>query len=103
MIDNLVYVYFIEYGQFSSFCILSEGKANREEERDKEIDWHMYIYIELRSFSPAPSFFLYVNIIYYDVSFANSLSIRPFFPIAKRSEYMLRCLMIILHNIIQMM
>lgn len=41
MIDNIVYTHFIEYGQFSSFYILSEGKSEkrkraRERETEKE-------------------------------------------------------------------
>jgi hypothetical protein len=82
-----VYAHFIEYGQFSSFYVyLVKVKANRERETQSKIDWHIYVYIELRSFSLS-LVSLCVNNIYFDVSFANSLFLCPFFSIPQWSEY----------------
>ncbi len=108
MIDYIVYAHFIEYGQFSSFCILSEGKReqrkrDREREREGEIDWHMYVCIELRSFSL--SLFFSMSILFTTMSRLPILS--PFLRVLsflhKNKANILLQLIIILHNIIQMM
>lgn len=89
MIDNVVCAHFIEYRQFSSFFMLSEGKSGqREHETKRKIDWHMYVYIELRSFS---LFFLCQYYLLGCLACKCSLSFAPFmsfcYPTLSWSEY----------------
>jgi len=91
--DNLV---------LSVYLVKVEENKRKRGERDTErkIDWHMYVLSCNRFFFS----FLYVNIIYYDVPFANSLFFLCVLSFLEQNKAnMLLYSMIILHNIIQMM
>jgi len=84
MIDNIEYAHLINTDNLVLSVYWVKVKTNRE--REKEIDWHMYVYIELRSFSLS---LFSLSILFTTTSRLPilSLSLCPFFPTAKWSEY----------------